>query len=378
MHDAIIIGAGVAGASMACALAGQGWDTLLLDRHAFPRHKVCGAFLSPESRQSLTELGLDAVLGELQPAPIPIGEIRIAAAQGAPLKLTLPIPAQSVSRYALDLALQTEAHARGAQVRTGSTVTAISQTLGGWQVTVRSRDQGSYTLEARAVIGAWGRTAPAGLSNQAVERSKLFMGLRTELSGVPAEAAVELYFFPGGYVGLVPSGNEAGLANAAALVTPEAFRRCGQSAAGVIAEAARVVPALNKRLLGAEPVVGTAAAAPVELDRRPLAWGIVPHIGDAAAVIPPLCGDGMAMGLHAVTVCAPMVDRYLRGTLTVGGWRAAYNVALTRDFAGPLWWGGLLQAGLGIRGLSPVLLRLGRAMPSLAYRFVEATRLRAR
>lgn len=194
IHDAIIVGAGIAGASMACALAGQGWDTVLLDRHTFPRHKVCGEYLSPESRRSLIELGLDSVLSGLQPSPIPIARIRIAASAGIPLKLELPASAQaqSVSRYALDLALQAEAHARGAQVRTSSTVTAISQTPEGWQVTVRSRERESYTLQARAVIGAWGRMAPAGLSDRAPAKS--FMGLRTELSGVPADAAVELYF----------------------------------------------------------------------------------------------------------------------------------------------------------------------------------------
>ncbi|WP_127534375.1 hypothetical protein [Paenibacillus kobensis] len=108
----------------------------------------------------------------------------------------------------------------------------------------------------------------------------------------------------------------------------------------------------------------------------PRAWGVVPHIGDAAAVIPPLCGDGMAMGLHAATLCAPMADRYLRGMLTLGGWRAAYEEALRQDFTGPLRWGTLLQSALSNRGLSPLLLQLGRLAPSLAYRFVEATRLR--
>ncbi|MBW7460228.1 FAD-dependent oxidoreductase, partial [Paenibacillus sepulcri] len=45
MYDAIVLGAGIAGSSMALSLARQGWNTLLVDRHSFPRHKVCGEFL---------------------------------------------------------------------------------------------------------------------------------------------------------------------------------------------------------------------------------------------------------------------------------------------------------------------------------------------
>jgi len=408
MHDVIVVGAGIAGASMACAMSALGWNTVLIDRHSFPRPKVCGEFLSPESRHSLSALGLGLVLEELEPSPSPITRIRLSTGSGMPLELSLPAPAQSVSRYALDYALQREAERRGAEIRTGLTVRSIERGARGWRVSVRSREHGEAVLEARAVIGAWGRVAAAGLAEspaaddgvavgwrdslraavgaldaasarRASRRAAApfgsgYVGVRTELAGVTAEPVVELYWFRGGYIGLVPTGDDT--ANAAALVTPDAFRSSGSSAAGVVAAAARAVPALAARLRDAQPVEGSAAVTPVALTRVPRAWGVVPHIGDAAAVIPPLCGDGMAMGLHAASLCAPMADRYLRGTLTLGGWRAAYAETLRRDFAGPLRWGGLLQAGLSSRGLSPLLLRLGRLAPGLAYRFVEATRLR--
>ena len=44
LYDAVVLGAGIAGSSMAKQLADQGWDTLLVDRRRFPRHKVCGEF----------------------------------------------------------------------------------------------------------------------------------------------------------------------------------------------------------------------------------------------------------------------------------------------------------------------------------------------
>ncbi|GMK40914.1 hypothetical protein PCCS19_39700 [Paenibacillus sp. CCS19] len=437
-YDVIVIGAGIAGASTACAMAARGWNTLLLDRHSFPRHKVCGEFLSPESARSLASLGLAHVLAQQTPPPPSIERIRLAAALGKPLELRLHTPAQSISRYALDDALQQEARRCGAEVRTGVTVRGMVRAADGWRVRIRSREQGETELAARVVIGAWGRNAPAewmeagaeaeappindvvkgrggdgepdrlrvgagafrrgGLgrqdkqpSNRQIDwrgrvigggsgndgesnrRSKRLLGVRMLLSGVPAEPVVELFFFRGGYLGLVPAGD--GTANAAALVTPEAWAAAGQSTAAVLAAAAQQVPALARRLRDAQPVAGTAAAAPVVLTRVPRAWGIVPHVGDAASVIPPLCGDGMAMGLHAAALCAPLADQYLHGTLSLSEWRMAYTEALQRDFAGPLRWGLRLQAGLGSRVLSLLLLGLGRLAPSMAYRLVEATRL---
>ena len=45
--DVIIIGAGPAGATAACLLAGKGYRTLLADRASFPREKVCGDGVGP-------------------------------------------------------------------------------------------------------------------------------------------------------------------------------------------------------------------------------------------------------------------------------------------------------------------------------------------
>ena len=59
MWDAAIIGGGPAGAAAACLLARAGRSTVLFEREAGPRHKVCGEFISVEAAAYLTALGLD-------------------------------------------------------------------------------------------------------------------------------------------------------------------------------------------------------------------------------------------------------------------------------------------------------------------------------
>ena len=70
MHDIAVIGAGPAGSTLALALAQRGWDVVLIERDALPRHKVCGEFLSPEAQGTLRQLGLSAQLGTLSPTPL--------------------------------------------------------------------------------------------------------------------------------------------------------------------------------------------------------------------------------------------------------------------------------------------------------------------
>ena len=372
MYDVAIIGAGLAGSSMACAMASMGWDTVLIDRHTFPRHKACGEFLSPESRGVLAALGLSAAIESLRPARM--DTVRVSSG-GVSLDIALPGTAFGVSRYALDDAVQRVSREKGAVVLAGATVVSLSPEERGYRIELR--DKGARrTIEARAVIGAWGRNPGAGLaavSGSAARRS--YIGVKSHMAGIEPQPAVELYFFRGGYVGLAPI--EGGRYNVAALVTRRAFENSGKTVRGMLQTASRLNGAFRRRLAGGEPIPGTGTAvAPVVTSRDPVPWGIVPHIGDAALVIPPLCGDGMAIALRSAEICAQLADGYLRGRLSLDGWRDAYSRALLDQCSGPLLWGNALQRLSEIRGVLPLLLRFGRFAPGLAGSLVQATRLR--
>jgi geranylgeranyl reductase family protein len=57
--DVVVIGAGPAGGAAAAALAAGGVQVLLVDRLKFPREKVCGDGLVPESITALKRIGID-------------------------------------------------------------------------------------------------------------------------------------------------------------------------------------------------------------------------------------------------------------------------------------------------------------------------------
>jgi geranylgeranyl reductase family protein len=63
--DALVVGAGPAGAAAAIHLATRGARVALVDRHEFPRDKSCGDALIPDALKALERLGLErAVCGQ--------------------------------------------------------------------------------------------------------------------------------------------------------------------------------------------------------------------------------------------------------------------------------------------------------------------------
>jgi len=66
--DVLVVGAGPAGSACAQWLARAGWDVVLVDQQDFPRDKVCGDGLIPDSHHALQRLGVHAeVMAVAQP-----------------------------------------------------------------------------------------------------------------------------------------------------------------------------------------------------------------------------------------------------------------------------------------------------------------------
>ncbi|MBN2983951.1 MULTISPECIES: NAD(P)/FAD-dependent oxidoreductase [Cohnella] len=371
-RDVAVLGAGVAGSAAAKALADKGWDTLLLDRHSFPRHKVCGEFLSPEAQGTLQALGLWDTVTPLRPSPIDLA--RLAFERGRPVEIPLPGSAFGISRHALDFALHAAAQASGAEVRTATAVLSVAPREAGYAIETRQGGK-VVTHYARAVIAAWGgHRRPELFGNRSGKTGNTaYIGVKSHFQGIPSEPAVELYFFAGGYLGISPV--EDGIVNVAALLERNAFHGKATSIPGLLEAAIGQNAKLRQKLARAVPVPGAqAAVAPVGLGRKPVCWDRIPHIGDASFLLPPLCGDGMSMALRSAQRCVFQADRYLRGEISLSRWRSEYICAIRREFGGPLRWGRLLQWLVGVPGMPRMLPAIGRLAPKLAQNTFRATR----
>jgi len=372
-HDIVIIGAGLAGGALAAALAEQGWDVLLLERRQRPQHKVCGEFLSPEAQGTLRALGLHATVMALGPSPM--SHARLISPLGLRLRVELPGAAWGVSRLALDAALALAAERAGARVQMGATATAIESGNTLQLITVRDTQGRPETVLARAIVLACGRNPLPGLRpDVGVARARpTFVGVKCHYSGLDLPPEVRLYLFGGGYAGLAPI--EHGRANLCMLVPRAAFSQAGASVPAMIAAAAHANPALGEDLRGGHLLPESmVAVAPVDTGQVGVPWDRFARLGDAAVMIPPLCGDGMAMALRGAEMCAPLAHDYLRGDRTLESWEAALCSAWHHEFDRPVRVGRRLQALLGMPGLGSALLGIGALLRPLPAWLVRATR----
>src|SRR6476660_4002997 len=124
LYDLIIIGGGPAGASAAISAAREGATVLLLDRGRFPRHKVCGEFVSAESLGLLKEL-LDSQHDALIQDAVRIPHARIFL-DGRTLKAHVDPPAASIARFDLDAALWHSAVSTGVDARQQTMVQSVA------------------------------------------------------------------------------------------------------------------------------------------------------------------------------------------------------------------------------------------------------------
>lgn len=309
--DVVVVGAGVAGAAAAGALARLDLAVLLVEQARPPRDKVCGCCLNGRALAHLDALGMGGLAaGE---GAVPLGRFLVAAGDRRAL---LPLPrGAALSRARLDAALVRAAVAAGAAF------------LPGTRAVVGPPDDESRTVrlgppEAGAAVRGRVVLLASGLARQAVEgdgapRVRVTPGSRLGAAAVLAEPAGGLlaHYEPGtifmacargGYAGLVRL--EDGRLNVAAALDPGVLRQAGGPAAAVAGI-----------LQGTEWPVPPHLADAAWKGTPPLTWRVTPPagprlflIGDAAGYVEPFTGEGMAWALASARAVLPLVARACR------------------------------------------------------------------
>ena len=280
-YDLAVVGGGPAGCAAAIAAARAGQRVLLCERGRYPRHRVCGEFISPESHQLLADLlGRDH---ELLRTPPQISQARMFV-DGNCLEFSLPEPAWSISRYDLDAALWKAAENAGADCRDSTAVQSIDQS------SIRIADQ---AIAAKSIINASGRWSNVRRSSLA-ESGPRWVGIKAHFSGESAPSATDIYFFEGGYCGVQPVGNKR--INASAMVRADV--------ATTLDEVFAAHSQLWLRSRAWEQVTETVATSPlVHSVPEPVTNGVM-NAGDAAAFIDPFTGDGISLALRSGVLAA--------------------------------------------------------------------------
>jgi flavin-dependent dehydrogenase len=371
-YDLIVIGGGPGGASAAITAARAGAHVLLLERGRFPRHKVCGEFISNESL-SLVKWLLGDAHQELLQKSLSLTDSQLFL-DGRKVRVPISPAAASIARYDLDEALWSAARNAGVTVLQETTAQP-PQGEGPFLVATSAGE-----FRARAVVnasGRWSNLKMAGQnsnnghsSNRSSKARWLGMKAHFHCDGTPtADPFVDLYFIDGGYCGVQPVRAPDGtiLLNACALVRPDS----GET----LAEVLRRHPTLADRSRSWRPAFLPVSTFPV-IHRDPVPVnGTICNVGDAAGFVDPFVGDGISLALRGGNLAARNLLPFLSNHGTLKQSLEAYSKDYRQTLRPVYRNSSLLRRFLGFpRGVRRAALSVCENSPRLARYLVESTR----
>ncbi len=328
--DVLVVGAGPGGVAAAITAAGHGCSVMCVDKAAFPRDKTCGDGLTAGALRGLEALGLtsDELLAT---RAVRVDETVLVAPNGR--RITLPLPADGlhaavVARRELDAALVALARRHGVVVQERCAVEKVAVHADEVEVVLAD----GVGVRAPHVIAADGHWSP---TRRALERSPRDLGewhaVRQYFAGVD-DPRLWVLFEPDllpGYAWVFPMPDGGANVGYGVLrgdgrsgrdlkqLWPELLARPALRA--VLGPRARAVDAVR-----AWPI-------PTRYDPARLAHGRVLFVGDAAGVVDPMTGEGIAQALETGVLAAEAIATGGGPDLVSARYRRDVGRALGRD-----------------------------------------------
>lgn len=357
-YDVIIIGGGLAGLTSAIHLAQHDVSVLLIEKNSYPKHKVCGEYVSNEVLGYLETLGI----GVFAQGAKKITRFTFSSKNGRQLTVKLPLGGFGISRYALDKLLVDHAIANGVQVLKDSVTYAQ---LHSSSFVVRTKKQEEY--QATFVLGAYGKRSglDSTLSRKFIKNKSPWLGVKAHYKAHFPDDLVALHNFKGGYCGL--SKVETNHVNVCYLTHYDVFKEYADLEAFQ-----RVILQKNNALKmffkDAEMVFDQPLAiSQVSFEpKKPVEQHIL-MVGDSAGLIHPLCGNGMAMAIHSAKIASELLIEGVRAKTSRQEIENDYRKRWEQAFNRRLLAGRLIQrlflndtltnVGVSLVGKSPFVLK---------------------
>jgi menaquinone-9 beta-reductase len=347
LQNPLIIGGGPAGSAAAIMLARGGAKPLILERSRETGDALCGGFLSWRTLDSLAALGLDREVL----AGHAVAELRLFAGPARAVA-RLPGPAIGLSRRRMDSLLLDQARHAGARIERG---VSVRDYAGKGCANLADGAQ----MHADSLFLACGKYDLRGLGRPR-EEGDITLGLRLKLPASPALAclaggAIELHLFDRGYCGLVLQ--EDGSGNLCMAVRKTRLGQAGGDPRKLFDQLAKESPAFGERMACAQSGsdIDAISAVPYGWITAETEAGLF-RLGDQAAVIPSLAGEGNGIALASGRLAA---EAWLNGGADGA---AAFQAYFARQARRPVG----LATRLWHLAEKPALARFGARLAALA------------
>jgi len=404
--DALVVGAGAAGAATSILLALAGWRVVLAEQHRYPRRKVCGECIAPGNLPVLDALGVGAQF-QTQAGP----EIRRVGWMDGATTITADMPACSVGAYPygralgrdrLDPLLLERARTLGVRILQPAKVRSVAGAAGSFQCSLElspgeeaERRGNTRILHAPVVIdahGSWerGPLLAAGPAADPHAPSDLF-AFKANFRGTSlAPGLLPVLALRGGYGGMVVG--DGGRTTVACCLRRDVLAACRTQAPGRCAGDA-VEAFLRHSCAGVRNALQHAQRDGGWVSVGPLRPGIrvdgrdgVFRVGNAAGESHPLIGEGISMALQSAVLLAatlsPVEPASIAGERAfdlqrryAAAWHRAFapRLRLAAVYAHVAMRPALARPVRALLGRYPALLRSGARLAGKAARAAEAS-----
>ena len=304
--DIIVIGGGLAGLCNAIHLSKMGKKVLLIEKNEYPKHKVCGEYISNEVLPYLDFLEVN---------PFDFGAVRINKFQLSTTKSNiisakLPLGGFGISRYTLDLVLSEKAKENGVTILQ-DVVLNITFLKDVFQV--ETKDNNTFT--SKITIGAFGKRSllDVKMGRNFIQKKSPYLGVKIHVKGNFKEDLVALHNFKGGYCGVSKVENNAiNLCYITNYATFKQYKNIEDFQEQVVFKNNYLKEIFHSsEALFEKPL----SISQISFETKKPVENHILMCGDSAGMIHPLCGNGMSMAIQSAQLASKLILNYFNGKI---------------------------------------------------------------
>ena len=363
--DVIIVGGGLAGLTNAIHLSKFNQRVLLIEKNSYPKHKVCGEYISNEVLPYLNSLGIDPI----KEGAKKITKVQVSTTKGNLIKGELPLGGFGMSRYFLDDLMLKKARFNGVEVLKDSVDSICFQEE---IFTVKTKDSKSF--QSKIAIGAFGKRSALDLkmNRKFIQKKSPYLAVKLHVKGSFPENVIALHNFKGGYCGVSKVENNS--INLCYITEYNSFKKHKN-----ITDFQQQVVFKNEHLKKIFEQSTSVFKKPLTISqisfetKNPVENHII-MCGDTAGMIHPLCGNGMGMAIASAQLASERILQFLNGEIkTRGGLEKLYLKDWNKKFKTRLKTGHFIARLFRSQTVSQLAYSILKVIPFLLPKIIQFT-----
>lgn len=306
-YTIIIVGGGLAGLVSALHLSKKGLSVLLIEKNQYPKHKVCGEYISNEVLPYFEALDFNP----FEFGAKVITKLTLSTVKSQSIHTQLPLGGFSISRYCIDWELAKKAESQGAKI-VKANVMDIQFKNNRFEVFTNQNE----TFTSELLIGSFGKRSSLDvkMNRDFLRKSTPYFGVKAHYVGDLPDDAVGLHNFEGGYCGISKVEND--LVNVCYIADFELFKKFKN-----ISEFQREILSKNTFLKKVFETYELTFKKPLLISQISFSekQAVENHMlmcGDSAGMIHPLAGNGMSMAIRAAQMACQHILKFKSGQIS--------------------------------------------------------------